>query len=163
MCNMYFAKRRLTRTAILMCAMAILLTGISVEAQKKSQPAPSQPAPIGPPVRQKDPITIEDDATGNFLVIQLDSGAYKFHRCKDGFGLSGTGVVKVDGCAISFEDNQDDHRVVASINECTQEAKALVEQFAPVPGFTYADAQPSSELLSDRDLRDNTLKCVPKQ
>jgi hypothetical protein len=41
------------------------------------------------------------------------------------------GFVKVDGCMIQLEDVQAEHRIVASVNECTQEGKAIVEKFAP--------------------------------
>ena len=136
------------------CAMVILLAGVSVQAQKKSAPKPL------PPIIQLDNIIIEDDASGNFLIIAPTTGEYKFHRCSDGFTMSGVGVVRLDGCAVSFEDNEADHRVLASVNLCTQEGKALVERFGPV--LSNAAFDPLKEMLSDKSLGDNTLSCAKK-
>ncbi|MFY9608614.1 MAG: hypothetical protein WAU45_08375 [Blastocatellia bacterium] len=145
------------RKLILFCAMILLVTGVSVQAQKERAPKP-----ISPPIIEFDHnISVEDDATGSFLVFDPNTGAYKFHRCSDGFAMDGIGFVKVDGCAVYLEDMQVDHRVLVSVNECAQEAKAAVETFAPTPvplGFT-----PVKEYMSDRDMRDNSLSCAPKK
>lgn len=136
------------RKLVYLCAMIVLLAGVSVQAQKKK-------ARIGQIIINHN-ITVQDEVTRSYLVFDPNSGEYKFHRCKDDFEMAGFGFVKVDGCSITIEDMQLDHRVLSSVNECTQEAKAFVEVFAEVPFGT----EPVNEVLDDRDMRDNTLSCV---
>ena len=143
------------RTIGLVCLMAVLLLSVSASAQKGINPKPI------PPIRFDHDINIEDDATGNYLIIDPMTGEYKFHRCQDGLTLTGFGVVKVNGCAISFEDVQTGRRVLASVDECAQQAKAVVQTFALTPRAINADAV--KEMLSDADMRDSKLSCAPKQ
>lgn len=148
---------------ILMGAMIVLAAAGSVQAQKEIKP-------IGPPIPFDQTISIEDDANGSFLVFSTGTGKYQYTRCSDGFTMSGAGVVKVSGCSIFLEDLQADHRVVASINECDQQAKALVEKFAPVSispnttvAFTTFDVQPFKATLIDQNMSNNLLDCAPKK
>jgi hypothetical protein len=145
---------------IFMCVMIALITGASVQAQKKSI------QPIGPPVPFNQTINVEDDATGNFVVFDTGSGKYRFTRCSDGLTITGVGFVRVDGCSITLEDVQPDHRIVVSANECAQAAKAIVERFAPSPGslaIAPLDVEPFKAFLSDSNLGNNLLDCAPKK
>jgi hypothetical protein len=151
------------RKLIVTCAMIVLVAGSSVQAQKKGIEL------IGPPIPFNQTISIEDDATGSFLVFDTGSRKYKFTRCNDSFTITGAGFVKVDGCSIYLEDVQTDHRVVASVNECDQQGKAIVETFAPVsispnsPAETaQLDVTPFKAFLSDQNLGNNLLDCAPK-
>ncbi|MEN3335284.1 MAG: hypothetical protein V7641_4649 [Blastocatellia bacterium] len=151
------------RTVSLVSLMVVLMVSVSVSAQKRVQPKPVPP----PDVQFDHKIVVEDDTTGNFLVIDPLSGKYEFHRCSDGLLLGGTGVVSVKGCAISFEDLTPGRRVLASIDECTQQAKASVQTFAPIDKATdvwaTTDVLTVKEGLGDIDMRDNTMTCVPKK
>ena len=151
------------RTVGLMSLMVVLIMSVSVNAQKRVQPQPVPP----PDVQFDHKIVVEDDATGNFLVIDPSSGAYEFHRCSDGLLLSGSGVVSVKGCGISFEDLTPGRRVLASIDECTQQAKASVQTFAQIAKatdvWTGTDAPAIQETMGDADMRDNTMSCTPKK
>ena len=142
------------RTVGLVGLMVVLMAGVSVSAQKGVAPKPM------PPIQFDHDINIEDDVTGNFLVIDPMTGEYKFHRCKDGLTLTGFGVVKVNGCALSFEDIQSGRRVLASIDECTQQSKAVVQTFALSPRVT--DSEAIKETLSDGNMRDSKMTCAPK-
>jgi hypothetical protein len=93
-------------------------------------------------------------------MIDPMSGEYKFRRCRDGFTLNGFGVVKVDGCTLSFEDIQSGRRVLASVDECTQQAKAVIQTFTL---STKSNIDAVKETLGDADMRDNTMSCVPKK
>jgi hypothetical protein len=143
--------------------MVVLTVSVSVNAQKRAQPKPVPP----PDVQFDHKIVVEDDATGNFLVIDPNSGAYEFHRCSDGLLLGGSGVVSVKGCGISFEDLTPGRRVLASIDECTQQAKASVQTFAATVKatdvWTTTDTPAVKETLGDLDMRDNTMSCAPKK
>ena len=132
----------------------ILLAGGSALGQKTITPKE------GPPPTESW-ISVEDTASGNFLVFSPLTGAYKFIRCRDGVAMSGLGIVKIDGCAIYLEDVQEDHRVLASVNICAQEGKAAVEIFSPAKLGIQGEAV--KEYLSDENMRDNTLSCTKKQ
>jgi hypothetical protein len=151
------------RTIGLVSLMMVLMVSVSVSAQKRAQPQPVPPSDV----QFDHKIVVEDDATGNFLVIDPSSGAYEFHRCSDGLLLGGTGAVSVKGCGISFEDLTPGRRVLASIDECTQRAKASVQTFAQIGKatdvWTNTDAPPVKETLGDADMRDNTMSCAPKK
>lgn len=146
------------RKLALMCSMLVLVAGGSVRAQKPIRE-------IGPPIPFNRTISIEDDTTGNFLVFELASGNYKFTRCSDRFTLEGVGSVKIDGCSIQFEDLEVDHRVVASVNECAQEAKAIVETFG-TPSITTdnsIDTSPFKAFLIDANMGNDLMDCAPKK
>lgn len=134
-------------------ALVVLLCGV-VNAQKIE--------PIGPPVAAPHEITIEDDATASYLVFNPVTGVYKFYQCSDGFSISGTGVVKVNGCSIQLEDLQTGRRVLVSVDECAQVAKASVSTF-PTVGLRNATNDLARKItLADQNMRDNELNCVPK-
>jgi hypothetical protein len=141
----------------LVCLFVVSLMGVSVFGQTKPilQPVDT------PPIKFDHEITIEDDSTGSYLMFDPNTGEYRFNRCSDGAFLSGFGKVKVNGCAITLEVSARDRRVLATVDECTQVAKAAVEIFAPVLG--PANTKPLKEFLSDKDMRNNTLSCVPQQ
>lgn len=149
------------RRLILVSAITVLVAGGSAHAQKPVDY-------IGPPAPFSQTINIEDDANGSFLVFETGSGIYTFTRCADGLKIQGVGAVKVDGCSIYLEDRQADHRVVASINECDQQGKAIVEGFNPARispkigqaplGFT-----PFKAFLSDANMGNNLMDCAPKK
>jgi hypothetical protein len=145
-------------------SLVILFAALSVQAQQKTavkptaEPKPVEPAPQ--PVQQFDNlITVEDEATGSFIVFSPLAGEYKFFRCSDGTAMSGIGKVKIDGCAIYLEDVQPSHRVLISVNQCAQEGKAAVERFA-VKDNPFAVVEIKA-YLSDNNMRDNTQSCVP--
>ncbi|MEW6130569.1 MAG: hypothetical protein AB1757_26275 [Acidobacteriota bacterium] len=125
-----------------------------VVAQEKYITLYSQPIP------ESDLITIQDDSTGNFLLISLSSGEYKFYRCRDGLTFAGIGTVKLNGCAVTFESIDKLHRVLASVDECDQQAKAAIEIFTRW-GNKF-DIEPIKEYLSDSNMRDSTTECTTK-
>jgi hypothetical protein len=149
-------------------ALLILFAAIAAQAQQKtgiqSSPKPLQPAPQiqPPPTPQYDNlITLEDDTTGSFLIFSPLSGQYKFFRCSDAAAMSGVGKVKIDGCAIYLEDVQPSRSVLASVNKCTQEGKAAIEQFT-VKESPY-DVQEIKSYISDNNMRDSTQSCQPRK
>lgn len=141
----------------LICAMFVLVAGVSVKAQKQIRP-------IGPPIPFNRTISVEDDTTGNFLVFELATGNYKFTRCSDRFTLKGVGTVRIEGCSIILEDLQVDHRVIASVDECAQEAKSIVETFEPsITTDSTVDNSPFKAFLIDANMGDNLMDCAPKK
>src|SRR6185503_6867519 len=137
------------RKLFLVSATVVLITGGFAQAQKGKEIDL-----IGPPIQFDQTISVQDDLTGNFLVFSTGTGKYFFTRCSDGFTLGGVGFVKVDGCMIQLEDLQAGHRVVASVNECAQQGKAIVEKFAPDAFKVF---------FSDQDGGINLMDCAPKK
>lgn len=140
----------------IVCLFVVSFMAISVLGQTKPIIQPADP-----PIKVAHEITIEDDSTGSYLIFDPTTGEYRFNRCSDGAFLEGFGKVKVSGCTLSLEVSGRDRRVLATVDECTQEAKAAVEIFAPALG--PANTKPLKEFLSDKNMRDNNLSCVPKQ
>ena len=137
------------RKLFLVSATVVLITGGFAQAQKGKEIDL-----IGPPIQFDQTISVQDDLTGNFLVFSTGTGKYFFTRCSDGFTLGGVGFVKVDGCMIQLEDLQAGHRVVASVNDCAQQGKAIVEKFAPDAFKVF---------FSDQDGGINLMDCAPKK
>jgi hypothetical protein len=151
---------------IFIFSLLILFAALTVQAQQKPgikyPPQPAQPEPqIQPSPQYDNTITIQDEATGSFFVFSPLTGIYKFYQCSDASSMSGTGKVKIDGCAIYLEDVQPSHSVLASVDKCTQVGKAAIEQF-PVKDRPY-EVLEIKAYLSDTDMRDNTQSCLPKK
>jgi hypothetical protein len=149
---------------MLLCGILVLVTGGSARAQKPI-------VIIGPPTPFDQTISIEDDGTGSFLMVNTGSGKYTFTRCSDGLKVEGIGFIRVDGCAIFLEDTQSDHRVVASINECDAQGKAVFETFAPRTTSPHALAisiapfgvAPFRAVLLDANMGNNLMDCGSKK
>jgi hypothetical protein len=147
-------------------AMIILFAVFSVQAKQKTgiitaPPVRQQPSIQPAPTPEYDnAITLEDDATGTYLVISPLSGKYKYFQCNGGSPIalmSGTAKVRIDGCTIYVEDVQASHSVLATLNKCTQEGKAAIEQYS-MKDRPY-DVQVIKSYISDSNMRDNTLSC----
>src|SRR5690349_6845638 len=143
------------RIVFVVSLVVVLMLSASVSAQNGKAISPK---PL--PIQFDHDLVVEDDATSSFLIINPTSGAYKFIRCSDGFELSGVGTVTINGCAISFEDLTAGRRVLASIDDCTQQAKAAVSVFLQ-PGTGANSDVALKQTLSDTDMRDNTMSCLP--
>ena len=133
--------------------LAVFILGVSALGQKIGPRPPKEP-----PLPSL--IELEDDTTGNYLVIDLKTGDFQFTRCQDFWTMSCTGVVKIQGCNIYLEDFHDNHRNLASINICDQQGKAAIEVY-PLIKFTYDD-RTFKEYISDKNMSDNTLSCDKK-
>ena len=142
------------KIGLVFLTLVVLMCGV-VNAQKSIQP-------VGPPTALSHEITIEDDASASYLIFDPATGVYKFYQCSDGFSLSGTGVIKVNGCSIQLEDMQTGRRVLASVDDCTLVAKASVSTFALVGQRNTTDSIARKITLADPDMRDNEMNCVPK-
>lgn len=151
----------------LIFSLFILLVALSAQAQQlpgiKHPPVITPDPQAGPVIQYDNTITVEDDASGYFLIFNPISGSYKFSRCSEGTAInvmSGTGKVKIDGCSVSLEDVQPSRTVLVSVNKCTQEGKAAIEQFSVKD--RPLDILEIKEYLSDSNMRDNTRSCKPK-
>jgi hypothetical protein len=173
-----FRSNSLKKVATIL-SLVILFAVMSVQAQQQPRVKPTpqlkpvEPAPQPAPFDQAQEapsnkaqeaafdnlITVEDEATGSFIIFSPLAGEYKFFRCSDGTAMSGVGKVKIDGCSIYLEDVQPSHRVLISVNQCDQEGKAAIERFA-VKDSSFAVVEIKA-FLTDHNMRDNTQSCVP--
>ncbi|MCI0487089.1 MAG: hypothetical protein L0229_10870 [Blastocatellia bacterium] len=141
-----------------MFAMILLLAGVSVSAQDFASDQVFD--------REYD-INVQDEATGNYLVFNSQSGYYKFVRCSDGAVMSGRGQVTRKGCTVDLVDigpliagNRGDiplYKVLVSADECTKQAKGAVEINDWMKG--KPPIPPMKETLSDSDISNNTTGC----
>jgi hypothetical protein len=133
------------RKISLLLAMIALLAGGTIHAQKSRRNAP--------PVREYPLITVLDEATGNFMSINPNTGDYKCVLCEyNGYVIYGKGEVKINGCSIDMADVRPDYQMVVSINTCDQVAKARLEAVMP-------DMGTMQENFYDSNLRDSVPEC----
>ena len=142
----------------LMFAMILLLAGVSVSAQNFGSNQVFD--------RQYD-INVQDETTGSYLLFNSTTGSYKFVRCSDGATMKGLGQVTRKGCVVDLVaigpiiagDRMDIplYKVLATVDECTKEAKAAVEINDWMKG--KPPIPPMKESLSDTDISNNTDNC----
>jgi serine protease len=95
-------------------------------------------------------LCIQDDSNKDVVRINTTTGAYQLTRCRDGFTISGTGIISKRGCTISFQDSKSDRRIMATIDSCQNKANASIHLFAQGSPFS----------LNDRDITNNTCSCA---
>lgn len=107
---------------------------------------------------------LQDDKSGDHLIIAIPTGEYKFESCTQKLAISGVGSVSIDGCKLTFKDFSDTRRVVAEVDLCAGTGKAdiLVVNSSPTPTATN-DVQATEAVLSDANTRDSTFDCTVKQ
>lgn len=130
---------------LLMFAAVILLAGASIETRSLA---------YGQRIDFKYDIILQDEATGNYLCFSSLFGNYKFVRCNDGVYVTGRGVVKRDGCNVSLTDISETRKVLASIDECAMQGKAVIGILEGTKLFPEME-----ETLFDPYLRDNIADC----
>lgn len=144
------------RRIILLCAMAIMVTGLSAQAQKKH----TRPQDRLPPFVVQD-VSMQDDSGGGYFIFNPATGAFKCILCEYGYALSGVGGVKVDGCNIYFSAVTDSYKMFVSVNVCDQQGKAAIE-ILRLPDSKF-DIEPVLENWADSNMRDDTMECAATQ
>lgn len=138
------------RRISLVFAIAALLIGIPVQAQRQFRPI-IQPPPSTPSV------LIQGDTGEGYMTFDLKTGAFNCNLCEYGYVFKGIGGVKIDGCTIYFSAITDDYTMFATVNKCDNQAKCVV-QVLRVPHQDY-DIEPITEYLTDKDMRNSTPDC----
>lgn len=102
-------------------------------------------------------VSVQDDSDGYYLLFNSVSGQFKFVDCASGVTLTGQGNVKTDGCSVYLTYEQAKCRVLASVNICEQQGKAVVEVLdwikakPPIP--------PMQKYITDSDMQGNSSSC----
>ena len=102
---------------------------------------------------------VQDDTSGDFLTIDMQTTAFSFHRCSDGVNLNGAGQVKPHGCFVDFNYAQNNVRISATFDTCSSTAKALVEVFDQQTYGPIVNAPPMRDSLNDVNTRDDAMDC----
>ena len=107
---------------------------------------------------------VQDDKSGDHLVIAIPTGEYKFESCTSKLAISGVGSVSIDGCKLTFKDFSDTRRIVAEVDLCAGAGKADVLVVNNTTDFptTNNDVQATEAVLSDANTRDSTFDCTVK-
>ncbi|MFN0107215.1 MAG: S8 family serine peptidase [Blastocatellia bacterium] len=97
--------------------------------------------------------SIQDEASGDYLLFNTFTGDYKFVRCGvNGFTMIGQGEIKRVGCVVTLHD---DSRVNASYDRCSiaprNTGEATIKRWQPNTTF----------ILKDRNILNNSPSCPP--
>ena len=131
---------------VIMGLMISLLFAISVNGQKL------------PTIIQQ--VILQDDKSGDHLLIVIATGEYKFESCTRNISISGVGTVTVTGCKLDLLDMSETRRVLAEIDLCDKVGKADIA-FALLSLTSQIDP-PFESVISDSNTRDSTFDCEPK-
>lgn len=140
------------RRISLVFAIAALLIGVPVQAQKQMRPI-IQPPPSVPS------ILIQGENGEGYMTFDMKTGDFMCNLCEYGYIFKGKGEVKIDGCNIYFSAITDDYTMFASVNKCDNQAKCVVEVFR-VPENNY-DIEPITEYLVDKEMLNSKPDCNP--
>ena len=103
-------------------------------------------------------LVLQDDTSGNFLVIDLGSGNYRVQSCQQlGDVLAGVAKVDISGCRISIQDIQKSRLVLASIDGCSGAASASIS--VEIPCMRIGDCPKQTKTIQDSDIKDSTPEC----
>lgn len=104
-------------------------------------------------------VILQDDKSGDHLVIVLSEGSYKFESCNENLAISGIGRISITGCKVSLEDISDDRRVLVEADLCEKTGKAdiVFQSISPVP---QPNSSPVVEVvLVDSNIDDSAFVC----
>jgi hypothetical protein len=103
-------------------------------------------------------VVLQDDNSSSFLLIDLRTGAYKFHDCKSDFAMGGLAKVNFSGCTVSVEDKSEGRLVLAEIDMCSGQARAYVV-IETTDGSFGANPPTPEFTINDSNIRDSVAEC----
>ena len=106
-----------------------------------------------------DIMAVQDDNSGDFLTVDMQTKAFSFHRCIDGVNLNGAGIINPHGCFVDFNYAQNNVRISATYDTCTATAKALVEVFDQQTYGPIVNAPPMRDALNDVNTTNDAMDC----
>jgi hypothetical protein len=78
---------------------------------------------------------IQDNTTHDTFRFNTQTGAYVYTRCRDGFTLTGTAMVRIIGNIVTLTDSRPDRRINATFNTSQMTGRAYVT-LIPAPGIS---------------------------
>jgi hypothetical protein len=94
-------------------------------------------------------ICLQDDSSGDTMLINSSTGEYQFKKCADGLTLAGVGRLTIKDGVLVLEDESPDRRVIAEFYEDQNRGHASVQVFSL--GMTFT--------IISRDTSKNTCAC----
>jgi hypothetical protein len=132
-----------------------LLTGVSVQAQKKNKGI----QPVAPPISRL--VSVQDQDGEGFISFDLVTGDFTCQMCEYKYTYKGVGQVKVDGFNVYLTAVTDGYQIFVSLNMWDRQGKAVMEMFkAPEDKF---DIVPFKEYFTDLNIDNNSLGCFSIQ
>ena len=107
-------------------------------------------------IQRKTPaeVVLQDDETGNFLLIDLTTGAYKFNVCRTQILFGGKAEVSYAGCVLTVKEVSETRLVLAEVDLCSGQGRAYL---------TMEGATPEPPLreytINDKNIRDSLAEC----
>ena len=139
----------------LVLGLILLLTGVSVQAQKKNKSI----QPIGPPI--KGLVSVQDQDGEGYISFDLLTGEFLCQMCEYKYTYRGVGQVKLDGFNVYLTAVTDSYQIFVSLNMWDREGKAVMEMFkAPDEKFEIV---PFKEFFTDLNIDNNSLSCYKIQ
>jgi hypothetical protein len=102
-------------------AVALMFSSLLVVAASgQVNNANTFPRPIGE-------LVLQDDDSGDYLLIDLSSGGYKFKSCTSDFVLGGIAQVGFSGCSVSLKEVSESRLVLIEADLCSGQGRAYIE------------------------------------
>ena len=131
-------RTRTIAAALMICSLLVMTAGGQINNQRKT------PAEV----------VLQDDTTGNYLLIDLTTGEYRFNSCQTQAAIGGHAKVSYSGCSIAGRDVSETRMVLAEVDLCSQQGRAIItiggEAIGP-PALEYT--------VNDKNIRDSVAEC----
>jgi hypothetical protein len=107
------------------------------------------PRPIGE-------LVLQDDDSGDYLLIDLSSGGYKFKSCRSDFVLGGIAEVGFSGCSVSLKEVSESRLVLIEADLCSGEGRAYIEVSN---GGPYSSSYTRVFTVTDTNTKNSAPEC----
>jgi hypothetical protein len=131
-------------------AVALMFSSLLVVAASgQVNNANTFPRPIGE-------LVLQDDDSGDYLLIDLSSGGYKFKSCGSDFVLGGIAQVGFSGCSVSLKEVSESRLVLIEADLCSGEGRAYIEVLI---GGPYSRSYTRVFTVTDTNTKNSAPEC----
>jgi hypothetical protein len=131
-------------------AIALMFSSLLVVAASgQVNNANTFPRPIGE-------LVLQDDDSGDYLLIDLSSGGYKFKSCRSDFVLGGIAQVGFSGCSVSLKEVSESRLVLIEADLCSGQGRAYIEVLI---GGPYSSSYTRVFTVTDTNTKNSAPEC----
>jgi hypothetical protein len=131
-------------------AVALMFSSLLVVAASgQVQNANTFPRPVGE-------LVLQDDDSGDYLLIDLSRGEYKFKSCRSDFVLGGIAQVGFSGCSVSLKEVSESRLVLIEADLCSGEGRAYIEVLI---GGPYSSSYTRVFTVTDTNTKNSAPEC----
>lgn len=131
-------------------AVALMFSSLLVVAASgQVNNANTFPRPIGE-------LVLQDDDSGDYLLIDLSSGGYKFKSCRSDFVLGGVAQVGFSGCSVSLKEVSESRLVLIEADLCSGQGRAYIEVLI---GGPYSSSYTRVFTVTDTNTKNSAPEC----